>query len=177
MFAAWLWEIEHWHFLLTPAAGDGFEGEFLKMLLPTGRNRQANQTTWKIPLQEAKEQLWLFPHLQINRSFSYDVPFGAGFSLLVCLEVGWCCVGRMVSLVLKYLFKFKNQLSFLWSSPECACSEGSSHTTSTGHTAQQIPALGQIWVQQAKKWLLQASHLKTIKLLYYDFRFTLFYRL
>lgn len=152
MFAAWLWETEHWHFVLTPAAVDELEGEFLEMLLPTGRNHQAKQTTGKIPLQEAKEQPWLSPHLKINRSFSYDFPLGLGFHWLFG---GGLVLGWMVCLVLKHLFKAQKAAAgikflFLWRCSECACSKGSSHTTSAAHTAQPVPPLGQIWVQEAR---------------------------
>jgi len=67
-------------------------GNFLKMLLPIGRNRQTKQTPWKIPFQQAKEELWPFSHLKINRSpvFLMISLFCSGFFLLVCLEVVWC---------------------------------------------------------------------------------------
>lgn len=56
--------------------------EFLKMLLPIGRNCQAKQTPWKIPFQEAKEELWPFSHLKINRSpifLMISLLFASGF--------------------------------------------------------------------------------------------------
>lgn len=105
VFAAWLWETEHWHFLQTPSAVDKWD--FLKMLLPIGRNCQAKQTPWKIPFQEAKEELWPFSHLKINRSpvfLMISLLFASGFFVWRWFGGGFSfvCLG---SLFLKYLCK------------------------------------------------------------------------
>lgn len=58
------WETEHRHFLQTPSAVT--KQEFLKMLLPVGRDCQAEQTTWKSQFQEDEEQPWPFSHRKTN---------------------------------------------------------------------------------------------------------------